>query len=86
MLKYLFALLVLFVPLSGATQSPSIARVSALANGKLLLNDVPRIRTAPKCKVNPGAGHVVRTSNLGMLRHPNENTNTKQGGGSPSAA
>jgi len=38
MLKYLFALLVLFVPLSGATQSPSIARVSALANGKLLLN------------------------------------------------
>src|SRR6266568_1660653 len=39
-----------------------------------------------KRKVISSAGHAVRTLSLGMLRHPSENTNTKQGGGSPSAA
>jgi len=37
---------------------------------------VSRLRTAPKCKVNSGAGHAASPASLDMLRHPNENTNS----------
>jgi len=39
----------------------------------------------PKCKVKSGVGHAARAARVGMLRHSNGNTNTKQGCGSPSA-
>ena len=48
---------------------------------------IRRIRAAQKCKPVSGAGgHANRHPSLGMLRHPNENTNTRQGCGSASVA
>jgi hypothetical protein len=46
----------------------------------------PKHSPSPKCKVISGAGHAARPASLDMLRHPNESTNTKHGGGSPSVA